>query len=171
MTFDLPPKLEPEDVFPGNNVFGFSNSAYRSDLLKRCLPIPSEAVLVDWFLATRAWLFGARLTFDHVPRMDYRQHPFNTAKVRTPFSREQVISDTALVRRHFQILLGEPNLGYAAERFAALGGQTREVERFHKNVVVDSVKLGNYVKALNALEPVPIWWSCVAYPALKQMWN
>ncbi len=79
LIFDLPPQLEPDDVFPRNNVFGFSNSAFRSDLLRRCLPIPASAVLVDWFLATRAWLLGARLTFDHVPRMDYRQHSTNTS--------------------------------------------------------------------------------------------
>jgi hypothetical protein len=171
LIFDLLPALEPEDVFPRNNVFGFSNSAYRSDLLKRCLPIPAEAVLVDWFLATRAWLFGARLNFDHVPRMDYRQHPFNTARVGMPFSSEQVTSDTELLRRHFQLLLGEPQMGYEAERYAALERVTGEVERFHLKVVVDPVKLEKYVKALNALQPAPIWWSCVAYPALNQMWS
>ena len=114
LTFDLPPQLEPDDVFPRNNVFGFSNSAFRSDLLRRCLPIPATAVLVDWFLATRAWLLGARLTFDHVPRMDYRQHPTNTARVRFPFSPDQVISDTALVRQHFQLVLAEPRRDFVA---------------------------------------------------------
>ena len=40
MTFGLPPQARPEDVLPRNNVFGLSNSAFRSDLLRRCLPIP-----------------------------------------------------------------------------------------------------------------------------------
>jgi hypothetical protein len=171
LTFDLPEELGPEDVFPRNNVFGFSNSAFRSELLKQCLPIPAGAVLVDWFLATRAWLLGARLTFDHVPRMDYRQHPTNTARVRFPFSRDQVISDTALVRRHFQFLLTEHALGYVVERYAALKRVTKEVEKFHRHVVLDPVQLDSYVEALNALQPPLLWWSCVAHPALGHMWS
>jgi hypothetical protein len=171
LTLSLPPQLGPEDVFPRTNVFGFSNSAFRSDLLRRCLPIPADAVLVDWFLATRAWLLGAKLVFDPVPRMDYRQHPANTARVRFPFCQDQVVSDTALVRRHFQLLLAEPTSDYAAERFDALRRMTREVEEFHRNVVLNPAKLDGYVDALNTLQPAPLWWSCVAYPALRQMWS
>lgn len=171
LTFDLPPHFGPEDVFPRNNVFGFSNSAFRSDLLRRCLPIPANVVLVDWFLATRAWLLGARLAFDRVPRMDYRQHPANTARVRSPFSRNQVISDTALVRRHFQLLLAEHRRDYVDERYAAVGKVAREVEEFHQRIVLHPAKLDGYVEALNALHPAQLWWSCVAYPALGHMWS
>jgi hypothetical protein len=170
LTFDLPAQLEPEDVFPRNNVFGFSNSAFRSDLLRRCLPIPAEAVLVDWFLATRAWLLGASMGFDRVPRMDYRQHSANTARVRCPFSRDQVISDTALVRRHFQLVLGEPESDYVAKRYDTLKRVIKEVEKFHQRVILQPAMLDAYVEALNALHPAPLWWSCVAYPTLRQMW-
>jgi len=171
LTFNLPPRLEPDEVFPRNNVFGFSNSAYRSDILRRCLPIPSTAVLVDWFLATRAWLSGARLAFDRVPRMDYRQHPANTARVRFPFSRDQVISDTVLVRRHFELFLAEPASDYLADRYAALRRVASDVEVFHQYITVDPAQLDGYVEALNALHPPPLWWSCVAYPALGHMWS
>jgi hypothetical protein len=171
LIFNLPARLEPDDVFPRHNVFGFSNSAFRSDLLRRCLPIPTAAVLVDWFLATRAWLLGARLGFDRLPRMDYRQHPANTARVRFPFSRDQVISDTTLVRRHFELLLAEPASDYLAERYAALRRVTSDVEAFHQQIIVDPTKLAGYVEALNALRPPPAWWTCVAYPALAHMWS
>jgi hypothetical protein len=171
LTFSLPPQLEPEDVFPRNNVFGFSNSAFRSDLLRRCLPIPAEAVLVDWFLATRAWLSGARLSFDPVTRMDYRQHPANTARVRFPVNREQVVSDTALVRQHFQLLLDEPIWNAVKERDSALRAAIADVEEFHQRIVLHSAKLAEYVRALNALRPAPLWWCCVAYPALGYMWT
>ena len=171
LTFDLPPRLGPEDVFPQNNVFGFSNSAFRSDLLRRCLPIPEDAVLVDWFLATRAWLLGARLAFDHVPRMDYRQHLANTARVGFPFSRAQVVSDTALVRRHFQLLLAEPSRDFMADRNAALRGVAADVEEFHRHIVLHPAQLDGYVEAFNALHPPPLWWSCVAHSALRHMWS
>jgi hypothetical protein len=171
LTFDLPPQLEPEDVFPRNNVFGFSNSAYRAELLRRCFPIPANAVLVDWFLATRAWLLGATLAFDRVPRMDYRQHPANTARVRLPFSRDQVISDTALVRRHYQLVLAESTCDFVAGRYAELRRAARALEEFHQNVVRHPAQLDAYVEALNALAPPPLWWSSVAYPALEPTWK
>lgn len=171
LTFGLPPQLAPEDVFPRNNVFGFSNSAFRSDLLRRCLPIPAGAVLVDWFLATKAWLLGARLAFDGVPRMDYRQHQTNTARVRFPFSRDQVISDTALVQRHFQLILAEPARDFMADRVVALRRVTAEIEEFHEHIILHPAQLDGYLQNLNALRPSPLWWSCVAHPALGHMWG
>jgi hypothetical protein len=171
LTFDLPSQLEPDDVFPRNNVFGFSNSAFRSDLLRRCLPIPATAVLVDWFLASRAWLLGARLAFDRVPRMDYRQHPTNTARVRFPISQDQVISDTRLVQRHFQLLLAKPSTDFVVDRYAALREVAIDVENFNQHIVLQPTLLDRYVEALNVLHPPPLWWSCVAYPALKHMWS
>jgi hypothetical protein len=171
LTFGLPPQLGPEDVFPRNNVFGFSNSAFRSDLLRRCLPIPERAVLVDWFLATRAWLLGARMAYDRVPRMDYRQHPANTARVRFPFGQDQVISDTALVRSHFQLLLAEPTGDFVADRVVELRRVTAEVEKFQEHILRHPAQLDRYVQALNLLRPPSLWWSCVAHPALGYMWR
>lgn len=171
LIFDLPPALRPADVLPRNNIFGFSNSAYRSDLLKKCLPIPADVVLVDWFLSTRAWLLGAKLAFDHAPRMDYRQHPANMARVKFPVSPDQVISDTALVRRHFQLMLAEDRCDYLADRYDALGRAAREIDEFYQRIVLHPAKLDGYVKALNALQPAPLWWACVAYPTLGHMWS
>jgi hypothetical protein len=171
LTFDLPPQLAASDVFPRNNIYGFSNSSFRSDFLRRCLPIPAEAALVDWFLATRAWLLGADMSFDRVPRMDYRQHPTNTARVRAPFSRDQVISDTSLVQRHFALILADPRPEFLAERYDALRKAAREVEVFQRCIVSRSRQLDSYVEALNALQPQPLWWVCVAYPGLGNMWN
>lgn len=171
LTFGPPAQLGPDDVFPRNNVFGFSNSAFRSDLLRQCLPIPASSVLVDWFLATRAWLLGARLSFDPVPRMGYRQHPTNTARVRFPFSPDQVISDTALVRQHFQLSLAEPRREFLADRIAALRSAAVAVEAFHRHIVLHPAQLDAYVQALNELHPAPLWWSSVANPALEYMWT
>jgi hypothetical protein len=170
LTFGMPPQWGPEDVFPRNNVFGFSNSAYRSDVLRRCLPIPASAVLVDWFIATRAWLLGAKLTFDAATRMDYRQHSTNTARVRYPISGAQVISDTALVRRHFELLLGESRRNFLPDREAALERVAADVEEFAGHVLLHPTQLDRYVKALNILQPPPLWWSCVAYPSLRNIW-
>jgi hypothetical protein len=171
LTFNLPANVLPDQVLPRNNIFGFSNSAFRADLLRRCLPISPAALLVDWFLATRAWLLGARLAFDRAPGMDYRQHPNNTARLRFPIVADQVISDTDLVRRHLKLVLAEPRREFLTDRLAALTSLSEEIEKFHEEVVLHSRRLRDYVRALNHLRPAPLWWSSVANPALKHMWK
>ena len=141
LTMQLPPRTGPEDVLPRNNVFGFSNSAFRSDLLRRCLPIPADTVLVDWLLATRAWLFGARLTFDSAVRMDYRQHGANMARTLSPYSAEQVVQDTDRVRHHFRILCTSPMAGVVAERFASVERVAIDIETFYEQVVRQPMQL------------------------------
>ena len=107
-------KGKPKSTLPRTNAFGLSNTAYRSDVLRACLPIPAAAALVDWYLITMAWLQGARLAFDPTPRMDYRQHGANMARIRSPFTAERVRADTALVREHFRLVLDAPAGGCAA---------------------------------------------------------
>jgi hypothetical protein len=169
-TFSLPLQSRPEDVFPRNNIFGLSNSAFRSDLLRTCLPIPAEVVLVDWFLATKAWLYGARMVFDPVVRMDYRQHGSNMARVRPPFSLNQVVRDTERVRQHFQILLTAQKKDFIDDRLAELEQVACDVEMFYQNVILQPAQLEHYIQALNELNPAPLWWSCVAHPSLRQIW-
>jgi len=171
MVLGLPCGSQPADVLPRHNIYGLSNSAYRSDILRRCLPIPADAVLVDWFLATRAWLYGALLTFDPAVRMDYRQHDANTARTQLPFAPGQIHSDTLLVRRHFEILKSSPTPGASSERLALVERVAADVDAFHRQVVLQPKRLEFYVRALNALAPVPLWWSSVAHPALQHLWT
>jgi hypothetical protein len=171
LTLRLPEDTNPGDVLPRNNVFGLSNSAYRSGVLRRCLPIPADAVLVDWFLATRAWQCGATLTFDPTVRMDYRQHSANLARIRPPFTASRVSADTDLVRRHFGIVHASPPPGALPDRVALVEEVSADIEAFHRHVVLRRQRLERYVGAFNALAPSPLWWSCVAHPALRQMWT
>jgi hypothetical protein len=171
LTLGLPSKARPEDVLPRNNIFGLSNSAFRSDLLRRCLPIPANAILVDWFLATRAWLYGARIAFDPIVRMDYRQHDANMARVMPPFTRSQIIRDTERVRHHFQIVRAASLGDYVPVRLAAFERMATDIESFYQHVVLQSRQLERYVQALNAMELEPLWWSSVANPLLGDMWN
>jgi hypothetical protein len=170
LTLGLPATAGPENVFPRNNVFGLSNSAFRSDLLRRCLPIPATAALVDWFLATRAWLVGAKLTFEKIARMDYRQHGENMAQVRPPFSGNQIMRDTQRVLHHFQIVRASSTFETVAGRLTELVDVMADVEMFYRNVVLQPTQLECYVQALNALEPALLWWSSVAHPSLQKMW-
>jgi len=171
LTLRLPVMAGPENVFPRNNVFGLSNSAFRAQLLRRCLPIPATAALVDWFLATRAWLLGAKLTFEKIVRMDYRQHDKNMAQVRPPFSGNQIIRDTQCVLHHFQIIRASSTFETMADRLAELEEVAADVEMFYRNIVLQPTQRECYVQALNALAPAPLWWSTVAHPSLRKMWT
>jgi hypothetical protein len=170
-TLTLPGQAVPDNVLPRNNVFGFSNSAYRSELLRRCLPVNSGIALVDWFLATKAWLMGARLSFDPVVRMDYRQHGANMAPICFPFVANQVIRDTKKVREHYSLLLASPMENVLPDRWAQVEEVATDVQLFSEQVVSQPKRLEDYLRNLNTLEPQVVWWWDVAQPALQWMWK
>ena len=170
-TLGLSEHAAPDSVLPRYNVFGFSNSSYRSELLRRCLPLPADAVLIDWFLATRAWLAGAQLSFDPVVRMDYRQYGANMAPIRFPFDVGQVIRDAMRVLNHFRLLLTSPMEQMAPDRWAQVQEAAADVELFCEQVVSQPQRLGSYVRNLNSMKPQVIWWWDVAQPALQWMWK
>jgi len=171
MTFKLPSQVDLEGVLPRNNIFGMSNSAIRSDVLRRCLPIPDAVELVDWLVATRAWLLGAALAFDNEVRMDYRQHDANMTRIAAPFDKLQVARETDLVRRHFRILQATSPQGAMAHRLAEVARVAADIEVFHRCVVLQTKRLELYLRALNALEIAPLWWSSVAHPVLRDLWD
>ena len=170
-TFTLPPGVAADAVFPRTNAFGLSNTAWRADLLRRCLPIPAEAMLVDWFLATRAWLVGARLAFGERAEMDYRQYGANIARVRAPFSERQVVEDTARVRAHYRLVRGSDLSGADPARLATLEAAARDVELFSERVVRRPATLTRYLRALNESRTTALWWAWVADPSLRRFWT
>lgn len=153
-----------------NNVFGLSNSAYRSGTLGRALPIPHDCVCIDWLLATRAWATGAVLRFDGTPQMAYRQYAENTARVLLPFTTEHVLVAAERVLDHYRCVLDAGwQLPFAAR--AALEAARAQVASFHCTVSRSADALARYVDALNQLTPTYVWWWCVAHPHLEETWR
>ena len=167
----LPPQTSLEEVLPRNNIFGLSNSAFHTSLLRRCLPILTDVVFVDWYLATRAWLMGAKLAFDDVARMDYRQHDANMVRVSPPFTSKQITYDTERVRQHFQLLLTVSTKEYKADRLSELMRVRNDIDTFHQEIILQPRQLERYVHDLNELDLAPVWWSWIAHPSLRQMWT
>jgi hypothetical protein len=170
LTFTSLPLVTPEEVLPRNNIFGLSNSAYRSALLRRCLPVPPEVELVDWYLATRAWLLGASMTFGRRPEMKYRQHSTNMVRVVPPFDAGQIARDAERVRHHFRLVGTSDLQGARPDRVAGLMEAATDVECFNERVVLEPAVLKRYVEALNASDMCPLWWSSVAHRSLQHMW-
>lgn len=169
-TLTVPPGVTPDDILPHSNVFGLSNSAYRTDVLRRCLPVPVETAALDWWLATRAWLGGARVLFDRAAQMAYRQHPANIAQVLPPFTPSQIAAHTTIVQRHLQAI-GNADQRAHPGRVAQIREASRQVNRFVERVVKRPEPLRRYVEELNANPPAPRWWVTVAYPPLGAMWQ
>jgi hypothetical protein len=159
-----------DELLPRCNCFGMSNTVYRTDVLRQCLPVPPGCRLMDWFLITRAWAVGAPLEFDTTCRMYYRQHSSSLARVLPPFSTEYVRRATGLVLLHYiSVLAGIPELSEKARK--NLVAAKNRVEIFAKSVTENREKVTDYVGALNRLEPSRTWWTCVAHPDLEDSWR
>lgn len=168
--FKPPNELNVDELLPRNNVFGLSNTAYRSKILRQCLPIPNDCALVDWYLITRAWALGARLSFDYAPRMAYRQHPHNVAYILPPFTVQQIVAATDRVLAHYRLVLGSiPDL-QSEQRIGLETGHAR-LKEFCKSIKDSPDRLNQYVSALNELPFNHVWWSCVAHPQLEGIWK
>jgi glycosyltransferase involved in cell wall biosynthesis len=150
------------------NIFGLSNTAYRTETLANCLPFPSDTVMVDWLLITNALQNNAQLYFDQIPHMLYRQYENNTAKVLAPYTPEQITRATALVLEHYTKIL-PPSL-LSSPLHQNLKQRQQDVQHFAATIA-DKTKLSRYTKALNALKPVFLWWEFVANEELKSIWK
>lgn len=172
---DTDPGTDLAELLPRANVFGLSNTAYRAQVLAETLPLPPEVAVVDWLVATRASLAGARLAFDGVPRMAYRQYADNTARVLPPFSPEGIMTATRHVQEHFRHLLAAP-VGPGAAPFER---RAAAVQRFAERVQADVLEndpkddlLTTYTRDLNRRkQPVYLWWEGVAHEELSDLWN
>jgi hypothetical protein len=161
---------DPLEMLPRHNVFGLSNTAYRTEVLGRCLPIPAEDPLVDWLLATRAHALGARMVFDATPLMSYRQYGENIARVLPPFSGAEVDAASRRVLRHYRSLLeGPPRLDDAQRKM--IDAESRRVKEFQLALAESAERRQRYIEALNALPPRYVWWWCVANPKLEEVWR
>lgn len=170
VTFGPAASTSYDALLASHNIFGLSNSAYRAQVLKRCLPIPADCVLIDWLLATRASAAGASLTFDFTPRMAYRRHAKNVTPLLPPFLPEDILQATQLVLAHYRTVLSD-GLAEGARYWSRIKTAYRRAALFQHTITSDENRLERYVCALNQLDPVYVWWWCVANPKLEEIWG
>jgi hypothetical protein len=170
ITFRPSGAMDPATLLIHHNVFGLSNSAYRADVLRECLPFDQNCELIDWLLATRALNLGARLTFDYAPAMSYRQYSANAAPALPPFTQTHVLRLTEKVVLHYQLLL-QSAAPLCEHLRLQLSDALRQARRFYHAMRQSEKRLSEYVKNLNSLQPEYIWWWCVANRSLEHIWN
>ena len=152
------------------NVFGMSNTAYRTDALREIPSSPPQCRLMDWFIVTAAWIRGARFSFDNTPRMKYRQYGDNTARILPPFTTAYIYTATALVLDHYQLVLSHIT-GMPKSIRSELEAARANVQLFSSRVAEFPEVCDRYVQCLNELPTSHIWWDCVAHPALEDQWK
>ena len=158
------------EVLPRHNVYGLSNTAWRCDMLQRCLPIPADVEIVDWYLSTRAWLLKATTHLDRAVGMDYRQHGANATRVRAPYRLRDVMSDTERVLRHLRLVLRDAPSAADGWRLEQIRHLVWDIQQFSSTVLSDDALAAEYVHLLNELDPRPLWWANVAHPSLRHLW-
>ena len=168
--FSPPPGADISDLLPRGNVFGLGNSAWRTAVLRRCLPIPAACRAVDWYLATRAWAMQVKLAFDMTCRVAYRLHAGSMAAIRPPFTAEQIRSATESVLNHYACVLG-PSAALPDWCRAKLEPARKDAQAFEETVLRDADTIDRYVNALNRMPDNHVWWACVAHPALGAIWR
>jgi hypothetical protein len=158
------------ELLPRYNVFGLSNTAYRSDVLRRCLPIGRDCQIVDWLLATRAWAASADLHFDRRPQMAYRQYAANVARVLLPFTSRHIVQATERVMSHYGCALSS-EWTMDNVHCEALKQAYERAALFRSAISESGDLLDEYVAQLNRLQPRYVWWWCVAHPELEHLWK
>ncbi|PWR70713.1 glycosyltransferase family 2 protein [Methanospirillum lacunae] len=153
-----------------NNVFGLSNTIYTTNILEKILPIPDNCVLVDWFLATSAWIRGARFSFDIIPRMKYRQYGMNTARIIPPFTQEYILKAAEMALNHYLLVISSLS-HIPSQHKTQLEEQEDKIRTFLSIMKQDQDKLLLYIQKLNELPSEHIWWDMVAHPHLDNIWK
>lgn len=170
LLFAPPAGTNLDEFLPRNNVFGFSNVIYKSEVLRHCMPLPEKCILGDWYLATKAWGAGFRLDFDFNAGVSYRQYSSNTAKVLPPFTAEQVIKATHLVLDHYEFMMNYIH-EFPLEKQHAVKNAAVDVTAFYNAMNTSADLLERYVQEFNNLPPAYIWWACVDNPQLRRGWQ
>jgi glycosyltransferase involved in cell wall biosynthesis len=169
-TFGPGPGCDLPVLLPRYNVFGLSNTAFRGSVLAQCLPIPEQCETPDWLLATRAYLAGARLSFDTTPRMLYRQHAATSARVLQPFTPAEVLSATEKVLAYYEYVFRTTS-AVQPERLECWREARRRATEFACCMRASDAVLARYTARLNAIEPAFVWWWQVAHPELEYIWK
>lgn len=167
--FPMKESTELEILLPRANVFGLSNTTYRCELLDKLLPFPKECVMLDWFMATKAWLIGSKIKRSSTPQMSYRQHASNTARVLSPFTAEQILKGCSLLQLHYT-LLNTCVLQDYPSKAGLFNIAHRDLDIFI-SAMENPETLNRYVQELNNLDEEHIWWSWIAHSELEEIWK
>ena len=149
------------------NIFGLTNSAYKSTTLLKCMPIPEDCALVDWYLISRAVEQKADIIFSREALVSYRQYDNNIARILPPFTEKDLLKAADCIKNHYTCLL--TTLPNKESRFCRnVAEENDRFLDFFRIVCESSTKIKEYLMELNKLSGPFLWWEWVNHPALEE---
>ncbi len=152
------------------NSFGLSNSNYKSFVLREILPIPVDCKIVDWFIATLAFLFRYKYGYIDETFMQYRIYEHNVTKVIPPFNQNDINIKTNYVLNHLDFVMDAINKSsnrILENDIKTFKDRQNLVQEFHFTFSNDIENAKNYVNLLNKyllennIHEIS-WWNVVA---------
>ena len=151
------------------NVWGCSNTAYRTEVLCEAARFPDTCVLADWYMATLATSAGAQFVFDANPAMQYRVRSGAPTNPSEPYTPSVLRQATNLVEDHLKLVSNDPSVNL--ELHEQLQQRLSEVVAFRQAIQSDDI-VRSYLQVLQTIVPSQrVWWECVAHTMLKDLWN
>jgi len=169
LVFSMPADFSIQDHISRVNLFGLTNSAFRSEILSKCLPIPDDCLLVDWYLISLAIANGAKVGFTNKIMMAYRQYEENVARILPPFSEHELIKATQIITSHYECLNRElPAINTNFSRRIAVAEE--HIRLFSKSINGNEKIIHSYLHELNQIPGPFLWWEWVRHPNLENKW-
>lgn len=153
------------------NIFGLSNTAYRSELLMEAGRVDASTGIVDWYLVSLALALGGRLTFDRRELMTYRQYGKSTLETVPPYTMPGTMRAVELARDHYRSIIPVVD-GHDKAFGALLRTRQRDVEQFAH--VAEHRGIESYLQRLNEMTHRTDelwWWQQIAAPDLEELWR
>lgn len=165
----LSPDSQKIESLPQSNVFGLSNTAYRTSLLRQIFPLPIQVDTVDWYMAAVSVALQARIHVRPEEDMFYRQHGRNMAGPMLPMDAVRVETGTRISLVFLKAMLENKHLdGYLRQQYQQ---RLNSVVVFQKAIVAVPNMLNTYVSEFNKMKVDIQWWNAVAHPSLQDMWQ
>lgn len=165
------PEVEPSEPPPvtHGNVWGCSNTAYRTEVLREVARFPDNCVLADWYMATLAANVGAKFVFDAEPAMQYRIRPGAPTNPCEPYAPSVLRTATDLTEGHLRLVSQAACINQSFRE--KLSERLAEVTVFRRAMQSDTAATA-YLRALSETISRPrVWWESVAHTMLRDLWN
>lgn len=131
------------EFIKSKNILGFSNSAFRTNLLPENIEIPKDINVIDWFFYTILLYAGHKAVFSNEMTTYYRQYSENMLGINNETS-ENYEKKLALKAKHYKYLSS------SIPEFEPLARKYSEVDNLD-DIQIESLLQNNKITH-------PLWW-------------
>lgn len=149
-----------ETIYQGN-VFGFSNIAIKSDIIKKKICFDENLIAVDWFFITTLLIQNNyQVKFLADVQTYYRQYNNNTIGLSMQLTEEKLILGIKVKEIHYSAITKYCNKHDLKNHFKIFENKLKQVQNLKEKLINNSFK-NKYIEIinLNFKELFTGWWS------------